>query len=118
VTKKLLKTKINSRLRTQRKIRSFVSGTAQRPRLSVFKSNRFFYVQAIDDASGITLATFDGAKEKISSTREGAVRSAQKFAQLLKDKNVKEVVYDRNGYLYHGVVRAFAEELRNQSIKV
>jgi len=118
MTEKLLKKKISTRLKRKRKIRAKISGTADMPRVSVFKSNRFFYAQAIDDVNGVTLASFDGAKDGIKSNKDGAKKAAEAFATALKGKNIENVVFDRNGYLYHGVVAAFAEELRNQSIKL
>ncbi|MGP1560636.1 MAG: 50S ribosomal protein L18 [Helicobacteraceae bacterium] len=118
MTNKLLQNKLNSRAKRKKKIRALISGDAKRPRITVFRSNRFFYAQAIDDENGATLAVFDGSKEKVSSNKEGAKKAAAVFAKALKGKNIGEVVYDRNGYLYHGVVKAFADELRNQSIKL
>jgi len=118
MTEKQLKNKIISRAKRKLKIRSKISGTAELPRLSVFKSNKYFYAQAIDDVNGVTLAAFDGAKAGIKSNKDGAKKAAESFAATLKDKNIESVVFDRNGYLYHGVVAAFADELRNQSIKL
>jgi large subunit ribosomal protein L18 len=118
MTEKQLKNKIKTRFKRKLKIRSKISGTAMMPRVSVFKSNRFFYAQAIDDVNGATLASFDGSKDNIRSNKEGAKKAAEAFAAALKDKKIESVVFDRNGYLYHGVVAAFAEELRNQSIKL
>ena len=106
------------RLRRKKRIRGSISGCAETPRLSIFKSNKYFYAQAIDDVNGVTLASFDGAKDGIKSNKDGAKKAAEAFATALKGKNIENVVFDRNGYLYHGVVAAFAEELRNQSIKL
>lgn len=118
MTEKQLKNKIKTRLKRKRKIRAKISGSAEKPRVSIFKSNRYFSAQAIDDVNGVTLAAFDGAKAGVKSNKEGAKQAAEAFAAALKDKNIESVVFDRNGYLYHGVVAAFADELRNQSIKL
>lgn len=115
---KILKRKLATRLKRKRGIRRLISGSATKPRVSVFRSNRFFYVQAIDDGSGVTLAAFDGSSKGVRSNKDGAVKAAKEFAATLKSKNIKEVVFDRNGYLYHGVVAAFADELRNNEIKL
>ncbi len=114
---KLLKQKLRTRLKRKRRIRAQVSGTATKPRVSVFRSNRYLYAQAIDDQQGVTLAGLDGAAAKIPSNKEGAVKAAQGLAKVLKEKKIEEIVFDRNGYLYHGVVAAFADELRNNAIK-
>lgn len=118
MTEKLLHKKQNARARRKKKIRANLVGSATRPRVSIFRSNRYFYAQAIDDANGQTLAHFNGSKEETRSNKEGAKKAAQDFAKLLKAKNIDSVLFDRNGYLYHGVVEAFADELRNQSIKL
>lgn len=115
---KLLKKKNQGRQKRKLRIRAKISGCAARPRVSVFKSNRYMYVQAIDDVKGVTLAACDGAVLKLKPTKEGAKALAEKFAAVLKDKGIEKVVYDTNGYRYHGVVAAFADELRNQSIAV
>lgn len=114
---KLLKQKLRTRLKRKRRIRAGISGTASKPRVSFFRSNRFLYAQAIDDTQGVTLVALDGAKAGIPSNKEGATKAAQSFAKALKDKKIEEITFDRNGYLYHGVVAAFAEELRNNAIK-
>ncbi|MCV6608956.1 MAG: 50S ribosomal protein L18 [Campylobacterales bacterium] len=118
MTNKQMKLKVSSRLRRKKRIRAKISGTVEMPRVSIFKSNRSLYLQAIDDVNGVTLASFDGAKEGVKSNKEGAKQAAVKFAEVLKAKKIENVVFDRNGYVYHGVVAAFADELRNQSIKL
>lgn len=117
MTGNIQKKKLAARLKRKSRIRGQISGSANKPRVSVFKSNRFFYVQAIDDAKGTTLAAFDGAKAGVRSNKEGAAKAAQEFAKALKAQKIEEIVFDRNGYLYHGVVAAFADELRNNAIK-
>lgn len=118
MTQRTLKNKLASKLKRKKKVRSSLHGTSQRPRLSVFRSNRFFYAQAIDDDKATTLIAVDGAKEGLKSNKEDAKKAAELLAKRLKDKKIDTVIFDRNGYLYHGVVEVFASELRNQSIKV
>lgn len=107
-------------LRTKRKlkIRSSIKGTTELPRVSVFKSNKHLYAQAIDDVAGVTLANVDGKVLNLSATKEDAVKVAATFAENLKAKNIEAVVFDRNGYLYHGVIKAFADALRDNGIKL
>jgi large subunit ribosomal protein L18 len=106
------------RLRRKKRVRGKISGTAELPRLSVFKSNKYFYAQAIDDVAGQTLAAADSRALKLSVSKESVAQVAAKMAENLKAKNIETVVYDRNGYLYHGVVAAFAEALRENGIKL
>jgi large subunit ribosomal protein L18 len=113
----VLKRKIATRLKRKRRVRAKISGTALRPRVSVFRSNKHFYAQAIDDVAGVTLAACDGAKMGLKANKEDAVKIAAAFAGALKEKNITTIVFDNNGYGYHGVVAAFADELRNNSIE-
>jgi large subunit ribosomal protein L18 len=110
--------KIEKRLRRKRGIRKKIFGTPQVPRITVFKSNRHIYVQAIDDKLGHTLAhasdVFAGAKK----TKEGAALVGEKLAESLKAKEIDKAVFDRNGYLYHGLVKAVAEGIRKGGVKV
>jgi large subunit ribosomal protein L18 len=106
------------RIKRKRRVRGSINGTADLPRVSVFKSNKYLYAQAIDDVSGNTLAAVDSAAMKLSANRDNAVKVAEAFANTLKEKNIETVVFDRNGYLYHGVVKAFADALRDNGIKL
>jgi len=106
------------RLRRKRRVRGKISGTADRLRLSVFKSNRYFYAQAIDDVAGVTVASVDSRAMKITVNKENVVKVAEQMAANLKAKNIESVVFDKNGYLYHGVVAAFADALRDNGIKL
>ena len=114
--KKLLIEKNRLKLRRKRRIRGKISGTAQMPRVSVFKSNKFFYAQAIDDENGVTLAGLDGATKKVKSNIEGAKEAGKIFAATLKENSIEKVQFDRNGNQYHGVVAAFADALRENGI--
>ena len=106
------------RLRRKRRIRGKVSGCAEMPRLTVFKSNKYFYAQAIDDVTGNTLASVDSKAMKLTVNKENMAQVAAKMAENLKAKNIESIVLDRNGYLYHGVVATFANALRDNGIKV
>ncbi|MDR2638621.1 MAG: 50S ribosomal protein L18 [Helicobacteraceae bacterium] len=118
MTDKTLKQKTATRAKRKARIRAGVSGSASKPRVSVFRSSRYIYAQAIDDINGVTLAAFDGKASGARSNKEGAVTAGKAFAARLKEKQIEEVVFDRNGYLYHGVVAAFADALRENAIKL
>lgn len=116
MTSKVLQQK--NKLRTKRKlrVRGNIFGTASKPRLSIFRSNRYLYAQAIDDQNSITLASVDGKKLGFGNNKENAKEVAKAFAETLKQNKIIEVVFDRNGYLYHGVISAFADSLRENGI--
>ncbi len=107
--------------RTRRHIRgrAKIAGTAERPRVTVFKSNVHVYVQAIDDATGKTIAAVNDAKLKKAGTKtEHAAEAGKKLAGLLKEKGVAVVVFDKAGFKYHGRIKAVAEALRAEGITV
>ncbi|HQB28943.1 MAG TPA: 50S ribosomal protein L18 [Paludibacter sp.] len=110
--------KINRRNRIKAYIRRKVSGTAQKPRLTVFRSNTQIYAQLIDDVHGTTLASASslGMKEKMTKTEQAAKVGAM-VAKNAQEKGIKEVVFDRNGYLYHGRVKQLAEAARQGGLK-
>jgi large subunit ribosomal protein L18 len=116
-----IKTKEDRRDRIKFRIRKKVQGTAERPRLSVFRSMAHIYVQVIDDMAGQTLAAASSvepdlkgqmAGEARGGNRKGAELVGKTIAERLKAKGVTRVVFDRNGFLYHGRVRAVAEAAR------
>jgi len=111
--------KRKNKLRAQRKarVRGKVFGTDTLPRLSVFKSNKHFYAQAINDTTGVTLTAVDGRKLGLKSNKEDVKKVAEEMAKNLKANNIENVTFDRNGYLYHGVVASFADALREAGIK-
>lgn len=113
---KLLKNKYNLRVKRKRRVRAKVFGTAEMPRISVFRSNRYFYAQAIDDTKGTTLTVVDGRKLSLKSNKADAIELGKIFAENLKSKNIQKVAFDRNGYLYHGVVASFVQSLRDSGI--
>lgn len=114
----ILKRKLTLRTKRKLRVRADISGTVERPRVSIFKSNRHLYVQAIDDVTNTTLANADGSKLGFKSNKIGAAELAKVFAETLKEKSLTTVVFDRNGYLYHGVVAAFADALRENGIQL
>jgi large subunit ribosomal protein L18 len=111
-------TKLNRRLRIKRGIRRKISGTADVPRISVFKSNKGIYAQLVDDLKGHTLAA-TSSKElgKNSLNVETSKEVGKKFGEKAKAAGVETVVFDRNGYQYHGNVKAFAEGAREAGLK-
>jgi large subunit ribosomal protein L18 len=114
---KLIRTKADTRAQRKARIRAKISGCAAKPRLSVFRSNRYLSAQAIDDAASTTLAAIHSKAVGVNANKEGAAKLGEAFAKTLKDAGINEVVFDRNGYIYHGVVAAFAEALRANEIK-
>ncbi|HPD96385.1 MAG: 50S ribosomal protein L18 [Bacteroidales bacterium] len=114
--------KVERRLRIRRRIRKKISGTAERPRLSVFRSNTNIYVQLIDDVKGKTLASASsqvkGIAEKTNITKtEQARLVGQLAAKNALEKGITEVVFDRGGNLYHGRVKALADAAREGGLK-
>ena len=112
------KTRKQARLKRKKRIRKKVEGTTQRPRLSVFRSARHVYAQIIDDSQGITVAaasTLESELKKVPKF-ENKVAAAGYVGKLIGEraiaKGVKEVVFDRNGFLYHGRVKAVSEGAR------
>ena len=103
------------RERRHRRVRTKISGTASRPRLCVFRSNTNVYAQIIDDTKGITLvqaSTLDKEVKTKHSNKEAAKEVGTLVAKRALEKNIKTVVYDRGGYVYHGVVKELAEAAR------
>ncbi|OGI21321.1 MAG: 50S ribosomal protein L18 [Candidatus Moranbacteria bacterium RIFCSPHIGHO2_01_FULL_55_24] len=109
-----------NRISRKRRVRAKVSGTATCPRIAVFRSLRSLYVQAIDDVQGVTLAqaTLAETGKTPKHTQEGAEKVGKMLADRLKAKGIEEGVFDRAGYKYHGKVKALADGLRSQGIKI
>ena len=113
--------KRNRKDRRKRKVRKSMQGTADRPRLSVFKSARHMFLQAIDDESGKTLASISTMQKDmkgLTPTVENAGKIGEAFGAILKKQKISTVVFDRNGNLYHGVVKAIADGARKSGITV
>jgi len=117
MTAKILKAKNAARIQRKRRIRAKISGCSAKPRVSVFRSNRYISAQAIDDVAGNTLAAISSKALGLSANIESATKVGEAFAAKLKDAGLTEITFDRNGYQYHGVVKAFAEALRANEIK-
>jgi large subunit ribosomal protein L18 len=106
------------RLRIRRSIRTKISGTSERPRLSVFRSNKNIYAQIIDDLSGITLVAASSAKvENNESKVQSSTEVGKEVARLALEKGITNVVFDRSGYLYHGRVKSLADGAREAGLK-
>ena len=113
--------KANRRAKRKLRIRSVVEGTAERPRLSVFRSNRHFSVQVIDDGKGHTLAALSDLEAEFKGTKitvEGVKKLGTALGARLKEKNITTVVFDRNGFRYHGVIQSFADAVRAAGITI
>ena len=111
--------KVKKRLRNKARIRKKLFGTANRPRLNVFRSGRHIYAQIIDDSSGKTLESYSSLKikgEKITASKK-AQQVGQKLAQKALDKKIKTVIFDRGGFIYHGRIKALAEAAREAGLK-
>ena len=102
----------------KRRVRGNINGTAETPRVSIFKSNRYLSAQAINDVDGVTLAAVSSKAMGLNANKESAAKVGAQFAETLKAAGIETVVFDRNGYLYHGVVAAFADALRDNGIKL
>ncbi len=111
------KTKNRRYLQRKRRSRGVIMGCESKPRVTVFRSNKHFYAQAIDDTKGHTLAYADGIKLGVKSNKDGAITVAKDLGDKLKAAGIESIVFDRNGYIYHGVVASFAEALRESGIK-
>ena len=109
-----VKTPEAKRLRRRRRVRAKVSGTAERPRISVFRSNRGIFVQLVDDVAGHTLAAVNWTESDLRSLKpmEQATQAGKTLAQRAKDAGIERAVFDRGGYQYHGRVKALAEGIR------
>lgn len=110
--------KIKRRERIKAHIRHKVSGTAEKPRMTVFRSNAQIYVQLVDDVTGKTLAAASslGMKDKVTK-KEQAAKVGALVAQTAQNAGIKEVIFDRNGYLYHGRVKQLADAAREGGLK-
>ena len=110
-------TKIARRNKIKTRIRGKISGTAERPRMSVFRSNKGIYVQVIDDLAGVTLAAASSKGLEGGTKTEVAAKVGKEIAKKAQEKGISEVVFDRNGYLYHGRVKSLADAAREGGLK-
>lgn len=109
--------KSSQRQRRHRRVRSRIFGTAERPRLTVFRSNKFIYAQLIDDNSGATIVSASDDKLKSGTKTERATQIGKEIAERAKKAGVKTVVFDRGGYLYAGRVKSLAESARKSGLE-
>ncbi len=113
--------KAYSRLRIKRRIRKTIVGTAERPRMSVFRSNKQIYVQLIDDSTGSVLVTASSKTKDAIEAKVNKIEQAKIVGTLIAEKakaaGIETVVFDRNGYLYHGRIKSLAEAARQGGLK-
>ena len=121
-----IKTREDRRTRIKLRLRKRIAGDEQRPRLTVYRSLSHIYVQVIDDATGKTVASAATTEPSVKSGLSGKMRGSniagaeligQTIAQRLKDKGITKVVFDRNGYLYHGRIQAVADAARKAGLE-
>ena len=114
-------TKTERRTRIKHRVRKHISGTAERPRLSVFRSNKEIYAQLIDDLSGRTICAASSREKEVAESTGNKVEKSFKVGELIAkkaaDAGIKAVSFDRNGYLYHGRVKSLAEGARKGGLK-
>ena len=114
-------TKIERRARIKKRIRKVVSGTAEKPRMTVFRSNAQIYVQFVDDLTGTTLFSASSRCKEVASQKVTKTEQAKLVGKLAAErslaKGVSAVVFDRNGYLYHGRVKSLADAAREGGLK-
>ena len=115
-----LELKNAQRKRRKLRIRSKLFGTAERPRMTVFKSNKHTYVQVVDDSTGHTIASASNLEKEFKDLKNTVVEAekiGQAIGERLKKANVNKVIFDRNGNLFHGVVKAVADGARKAGIE-
>ncbi|MBW1680572.1 MAG: 50S ribosomal protein L18 [Deltaproteobacteria bacterium] len=118
------RTRSEARLRRQKRVRKKIRGTAERPRLCVFRSTKNIYAQIIDDVSGVTLVDASSISRDLRSelaekggNKEGAALVGAAIARRALEKGIRKVVFDRNGFLYHGRVKALSEAAREAGLQ-
>lgn len=105
--------KVIKRLRRKARVRSKISWTSQKPRLSIFRSNQAIYAQVIDDTTGLTICSSSDLSLKVAWTKiEKAQKVWEDIAKKAKEKNISEIVFDRGWFAYHGRVKALADAAR------
>lgn len=109
--------KIQRRNKIKTRIRGKISGTAERPRMTVFRSNKQIYVQLIDDLAGVTLVSSSSKGIAEGNKTQIAAQVGEAIAKKALEAGITEVVFDRNGYLFHGRVKSLADAARNGGLK-
>lgn len=112
-----MQTKQDKRIRLKKRIRAKIGGTSARPRLSVFRSNKFIYAQVIDDTTGKTLGAVSDVKISTGTKNERAKEVGKLIGQLCLKQNINTVVFDRSGFKYTGRVKLLADEARATGLK-
>ena len=110
-------TKLERRIKIKYRVRNKISGTAERPRMSVFRSNKQIYVQIINDMNGTTLVSASSLGMETCPKKEQAAKVGEMAAKKALEAGITTVVFDRNGYLYHGRVKEVADAARNGGLK-
>ena len=110
-------TKIERRIKIKFRVRNKVSGTASRPRMTVFRSNKQIYVQVVDDLKGATLAAASSLGMEKMPKQQQAAKVGELIAQKAQEAGITTVVFDRNGYLYHGRIKELADAARKGGLK-
>jgi large subunit ribosomal protein L18 len=115
-TQKIALVKQAKRLRLKKKIRSTISGTSTKPRLSVYRSNMYIYAQLIDDTKGVTLCATSDVTVKKGTKMERAQNVGKEIATIAKKNNINTVVFDRNGFKYTGRIKTLADSAREAGL--
>ena len=110
-------TKLERRIKIKYRVRNKISGTTERPRMSVFRSNKQIYVQIINDMNGTTLVSASSLGMETCPKKEQAAKVGELIAKKALEVGITTVVFDRNGYLYHGRVKEVADAARNGGLK-
>ena len=116
-----MNSKVSARQKIRYRIRKKISGSAVKPRLSVFRSNKDIYVQLIDDSNGSTIAAASSRQKDIAAQKGNKVTTSKMVGEAIAKKSqelgIKDVVFDRSGYLYHGRIKAVAEGAREGGLQ-
>ncbi|GKW47620.1 50S ribosomal protein L18 [Planococcus sp. NCCP-2050] len=110
-----------SRKKRHARVRSKITGTAERPRLNVFRSNKYIYAQLIDDTKGVTLVSASSMEKDFTGESTGNLEAAAKIGETIAkratEQGLNSIVFDRGGYLYHGRIKALAEAARENGLQ-
>lgn len=109
--------KERKRLKNRARLRKKVQGTSERPRLSVFRSQKHIYAQIINDDEGVTLGAVSSLRFKTKNNKQLAQKIGEEIASISLEKKIKTVVFDRGGYIYHGRVKALADAARSKGLE-
>jgi len=112
--------RLEGRIRRKQRIRNKIFGTTAKPRLTIYRSLKHIYAQLIDDTQGKTIvsaSTLDKDNKQFGSNKSNAVAVGKRLAEKAKAAQVETVVFDRNGYIYHGIIKSFADAVREEGLK-